>query len=145
MKLNFEQVKARLSQRFPMIMVDKVLQLEPEKYIRALKNVTGNEIYFQGHFPEYSIMPGVYIIETIAQTSAILLSEKVIPGEQWVIGSVKDIRLLQPIYPGDQMIIEVTATKIIGNSAIVEGLVRVDDEIVTKGTLLFGKITIPST
>ena len=74
MTMNFEEVKTRLKQRFPLIMVDRVLELEPGKRIKTLKNVTGNEIQFLGHFPDFAIMPGTFIIEGIGQNASILFS-----------------------------------------------------------------------
>src|SRR5580704_1576253 len=72
--MTFEEVKAHLKQRFPFIMVDRVLELEPGKRITTIKNVTGNEIQFLGHFPEFAIMPGTAIIEAIGQSASILFS-----------------------------------------------------------------------
>lgn len=74
MTMNFEEIKGLLKQRFPFIMVDRVLEIEPGKKIKALKNVTGNEIQFLGHFPEHAIMPGIFIVEAIGQSASILFS-----------------------------------------------------------------------
>ena len=75
MTMTFEQIKTYLRQRFPLIMVDRVLEVEPGKRIKALKNVTGNEIQFLGHFPDYAIMPGTFIVEAIGQCASILFSQ----------------------------------------------------------------------
>ena len=75
--MTFEEVRAALKQRFPMIMVDLVLSLEPGKSIRTAKNVTGNEIQFLGHFPEYAVMPGTLIVEAIGQSASILFAKHV--------------------------------------------------------------------
>ena len=72
--MTFEEVKTHLKQRFPFIMVDRVLELEPGIRIKTLKNIAGNEIQFLGHFPEYAIMPGTSIIEAIGQSASILFS-----------------------------------------------------------------------
>lgn len=139
----FEQVKRMLKQRFPILMVDRVLELESGVRIKTIKNVTGNEIYFLGHFPDYSIVPGIYIIESIAQSASILFTEKTGKGvnedELMVLGVVNEMRFLAPVLPGYTMEIEVNVIKIVPDAAIVEGIARVDDEIVAKGKLTFAR------
>src|SRR5579863_1593733 len=92
--MTFEEVRAALKQRFPMLMVDTVVSLEPGKSIRTTKNVTGNEIQFLGHFPEYAVMPGTLIVEAIGQSASILFSKTTgtgtQPGEFLVLGSIQD-------------------------------------------------------
>ncbi len=87
MTMTFEEVKAHLKQRVPFIMVDRVLELEPGKRIKTLKNVAGNEIQFLGHFPEFAIMPGTSIIEAIGQSasfcSATPLAKAWTKGNSW--------------------------------------------------------------
>ena len=88
--MTFEEVRLVLKQRFPMIMVDNVISLEPGKSIRTTKNVTGNEIQFLGHFPERAVLPGTLIVEAIGQSASILFSKTtgtgVQPGEFLVLG-----------------------------------------------------------
>ena len=74
MQLDFEEIKKLIPQRFPFIMIDKILEVEPGKEAMAIKNVSGNEIFFLGHFPEKAIMPGALIIEAMAQTAIILFA-----------------------------------------------------------------------
>ena len=74
MQLDFEEIKKLIPQRFPFIMIDKVLEVEPGKEALAVKNISGNDIFFLGHFPEKAIMPGVAIIEAMAQTSIVLFA-----------------------------------------------------------------------
>src|ERR1700683_1613490 len=111
MTMSFEEVKGHLKQRFPFIMVDRVLELEPGKRIKTLKNVAGNEIQFLGHLPEYAIMPGTSIIEAIGQSASILFSHTtgkgIEPGEFMALAVVNDMKFLVPVLPGHTMIMEV--------------------------------------
>ncbi len=143
MTMTFEEVKARLKQRFPLIMVDRVLELEPGKRIKALKNVTGNEIQFLGHFPEFAIMPGTFIIEAIGQSASILFSQttgdKVDPREFLVLAIVNDMKFLVPVLPGHTLIIEVNILKMTEQAALVEGVASVEGTVVTRGKLSFAR------
>lgn len=143
MTMNFEEIKGLLKQRFPFIMVDRVLEFEAAERIKALKNVTGNEIQFLGHFPEHAIMPGVLIIEAIGQAASILFSrtkkkgsEK---GEALVLGAINNMRFLAPVYPGHTMLIEVNVIKMVEEAALVEGKVTVEGEVVATGRISFAR------
>src|SRR5271155_3883340 len=104
MIMTFEEVKEHLKQRFPMLMVDRVLELEPGKHIKTIKNVSGNEIQFLGHFPEFAVMPGTLIIEAIGQSASILFSlttgKGMGPTEFMVLAVVNDMKFLVPVLPG---------------------------------------------
>ena len=127
-------------------MVDRVLELEPRKRIKTLKNVTGSEIQFLGHFPEFAIMPGTFIIEAIGQSASILFSystgEGMKPGEFMALAAVNDMRFLEPVLPGQTMIIEINVLKMIEEAALVEGVARVDNEVVTRGKLSFARKSV---
>ena len=137
MTMTFEEVRACLKQRFPFIMVDRVLEVEPGRRIKALKNVTGNEIQFLGHFPDYAIMPGTLIVEAIGQCASILFSLTNKTGlndrEFLVLAAVDDMRFFAPVFPGQTMILEVSVVKMLPTGALVEGIVTVDGIVVTKG------------
>jgi len=143
MTMTFEEVKTHLKQRFPFIMVDRVLELEPGKHIKTVKNVAGNEIQFLGHFPDLSIMPGTSIIEAIGQSASILFSYTTGKGmnsnEFMVLAAVNDMRFLAPVFPGYTMTIEVNIVKMTEEAALIEGVARVDDAIVTRGRLSFAR------
>jgi 3-hydroxyacyl-[acyl-carrier-protein] dehydratase len=143
MTMTFEEVKTHLKQRFPFIMVDRVLDLEPGKRIKTLKNVAGNEIQFLGHFPDFSILPGTSIIEAIGQSASILFTyssgKGMERGEFMALAAVNDMRFLQPVLPGHSMLIEVNIVKMTGEAALVEGVASVDDTVVTKGRLSFAR------
>jgi 3-hydroxyacyl-[acyl-carrier-protein] dehydratase len=143
MTMTFEEVRAQLKQRFPVLMVDRVLDLDPGRRIKTLKNITGNEIQFLGHFPDLAIMPGTFIIEAIGQSASILFSHTtgkgMNPGEFMVLAAVNDMRFLAPVLPGFTMTIEVTIIKMTEEAALIEGVVRVEDAVVTRGKLSFAR------
>jgi 3-hydroxyacyl-[acyl-carrier-protein] dehydratase len=146
MTMNFEEVKVHLKQRFPFIMVDRVLELEPGKRIKTLKNVAGNEIQFLGHLPEYAIMPGTSIIEAIGQSASILFSystgKGIDPGEFMALAVVNDMKFLVPVLPGHTMIIEVNILRMTDQAALIEGVASVDETVVTRGKLSFARKTV---
>jgi 3-hydroxyacyl-[acyl-carrier-protein] dehydratase len=141
--MEFQEVKNHLKQRFPMLMVDRVLELEPGKRIKALKNVTGSEIQFLGHFPDFAVMPGTLIVEAFGQSASLLFSHDtglgLKPGEFMVLGVINDMRFLVPVLPGQTMIMEVNIVKMVPSAALVEGTVKVNDTIVAQGKLSFAR------
>jgi 3-hydroxyacyl-[acyl-carrier-protein] dehydratase len=146
MTMTFEEVKAHLKQRFPFIMVDRVLELESGKRIKTIKNVTGNEIQFLGHFPEFAIMPGTAIIEAIGQSASILFSHTTGKGmdkrEFMALAAVNDMRFLAPVLPGHTMTVEVNIVKMTEEAALIEGVARVEETVVTRGKLSFVRIMV---
>jgi 3-hydroxyacyl-[acyl-carrier-protein] dehydratase len=146
MTMTFEQVKEHLKQRFPMLMVDRVLELEPGKRIKTIKNVTGNEIQFLGHFDDYSIMPGTLIIEAIGQSASLLFSHTTGRGvnkkEFMALSSVNDMKFLVPVLPGHTLIMEVKIIKMTDQAALIEGTACVDETVVTRGKLSFARIVV---
>jgi 3-hydroxyacyl-[acyl-carrier-protein] dehydratase len=143
MTMTFEEVKEHLKQRFPLLMVDRVLELGPGKRIKTLKNVAGNEIQFLGHFADFAIMPGTLIIEAIGQSASILFSHTTGKGmnqrEFMALAAVNDMRFLVPVLPGDTVIMEVNVLKMTEEAALVEGVARVGDTVVTRGKLSFAR------
>lgn len=145
MTMTFEEIKGHLKQRFPYLMVDRVLEIEPGKRIKTLKNVTGNELHFLGHFPDYAIMPGTAIIEAIGQSASILFSyttgKGMKPGEFMALAAVNDMRFLVPVLPGHSLIMETTIIKMTDEAALIEGLALVEDTLVVRGRLSFARKT----
>ncbi|HVN45294.1 MAG TPA: 3-hydroxyacyl-ACP dehydratase FabZ [Steroidobacteraceae bacterium] len=143
--MTFTEVRTLLKQRFPMIMVDAVLEIEPDRIV-TLKNVTGNEIQFLGHFPELAIMPGTLIVEALGQSASILFSRATSlglqAGEFLVLGSINDMRFLVPVLPGDRMEIEVRILKSAGDITLCEGNVTVGETVVARGKLGFARRTL---
>ena len=113
--MDINQILEYLPHRYPFLLVDRVLSCEPGKTITALKNVTINEPFFQGHFPNYPVMPGVLIIECMAQAAAILTfhSEKARPDKRSVyfFVGIDNARFKKPVVPGDALRLEVAITR----------------------------------
>ncbi len=142
--LTIEQIKEMLPHRYPFLMVDRVLEYERGKWIKAIKNVTYNEPFFQGHFPNVSVMPGVMIVEAMAQTGGILalLSlekeefERSIGGRRMVYFlSIDKARFKKPVVPGDQILLE---AKIINHKLDIwkmEGKAFVDNKLVAEAVM----------
>jgi 3-hydroxyacyl-[acyl-carrier-protein] dehydratase len=141
--MSFEEVRAALKQRFPMLMVDTVISLEPGKSIRTTKNVTGNELHFLGHFPEHAVMPGTLIVEAIGQSASILFSKTtgtgMQPGEFLVLGAINEMRFLVPVVPGNTLEMEIQVLKFIEGFALVEAVATVGGTAVARGKLGFAK------
>ncbi len=141
MQLDFEEIKKHIPQRFPFIMIDKIVDIDPGKQAVAIKNISGNDIFFLGHFPEKAVMPGAAIIEAMAQTAIVLFSvDKESRGEGkkqlYYFGSVK-ARFLHPVVPGDQIKIKVVNVKSLPSGAYVSSEAFVDDKKISEAELVF--------
>jgi 3-hydroxyacyl-[acyl-carrier-protein] dehydratase len=106
------EIKQYLHHRYPFLLVDRVLEIDPGKSIKALKNVTANEPFFQGHFPHYAVMPGVLIIEALAQASALVslkaMGAKIDDKTVYYFAGIDGARFKRPIVPGDTLILHST-------------------------------------
>ncbi|MCL6450209.1 MAG: 3-hydroxyacyl-ACP dehydratase FabZ [Acetobacteraceae bacterium] len=145
--LSFEQIKEYLAQRFPLLMVDRVLEVEKDRRIVALKHVSGNEIFFLGHFPRFSILPGVLVIEAVAQSAALLFAYSrggpPAEGHFLALGTVRSMHFVRPVLPGDSMRIEVQVQAQVPTGAVVDAVVTTDSGEVARGTLVFGLARTP--
>lgn len=141
MLLDFEDIKRLIPQRFPFIMIDRVLELEPGRRAVSIKNISGNDILFLGHFPQRAVMPGAAIIEAMAQTAIVLFAVSGEGGHAaaqplYYFGSVK-ARFLHPVVPGDQLRITVVNVKSLPTGACVSAEAVVDDKKVSEAELVF--------
>lgn len=113
--MDIHQILKRLPHRYPILLVDKVLELEKGKRIRALKNVTINEHFFVGHFPQRPVMPGVLMLEALAQAAAVLGFEThdITPDDKTVyyFAGIDGVRFKRPVEPGDQLILDVSVAR----------------------------------
>jgi len=136
--INIEGILKFLPHRYPFLLVDRVLSLEPGKTIVALKNVTVNEPFFQGHFPDIRIMPGVLIVEAMAQAGGILIYHSIPDPENKLVllGKIDNARFRKPVIPGDQLRLEADLVKLKGKFLWLRGRALVDGEIVVEGDLL---------
>jgi 3-hydroxyacyl-[acyl-carrier-protein] dehydratase len=137
LNMNINRILKLLPHRYPILLVDRVLELDPSKRIKALKNVSVNEPYFQGHFPEFPVMPGVLILESLAQASALLaFSEEQKPDTVYYFAGIDNARFKKPVTPGDQLILN---AEVIRNKAGIwkfNAFATVDNEIVAQADLL---------
>lgn len=135
-----EKIKSFLPHREPFIFIDEILAIEGTQKIIAVKKIEDSEDYFKGHFPGNPIMPGVLIIEAMAQASVILFSldrpHIATMRPDYYLGKVK-AEFLAPAHPGDQLIIESNKVKFLDNAAITDTLAKVNDRIVAKANLVF--------
>lgn len=141
MQLDFEEIKKLLPQRFPFLMIDRVVEVEPGKHAISIKNISGNDMVFLGHFPDKAVMPGALIIEAMAQTAIILFAASGKNDNRgkkslYYVGSVK-ARFLHPAVPGDQLKIRVENVKSLPNGAYVSGEAFVEDRKISEAELVF--------
>jgi 3-hydroxyacyl-[acyl-carrier-protein] dehydratase len=141
--MTVEQVQACLQQRYPMLMVDSVISLEPGKSIRAIKNVTANELHSPGGSPFSGAMPCSLIVEAIGQAASILFAETMGMGtssdEFLVLGSIDQMCFPAPVVSGDRLEIEVRVLKFIAGLALVEAKAWVEETTVAKGKVGFAR------
>ncbi len=136
--LTSEQIQEILPHRYPFLLVDRVLELEEGKRAVGLKNVTINEEFFNGHFPHYPVMPGVLIVEALAQVSAvIMLTKEGNEGRLGLLAGIDHCRFKKQVKPGDQLRLEVTITRVKGAIGKGTGIATVDGEIVCETDLVF--------
>lgn len=142
MELDIQQIMERLPHRYPLLLVDRVLEMVPGKSIVAIKNVTLNEPFFTGHFPSRPVMPGVYIIEALAQAAALFSFEgqdDVNPADQktaYYLVGVDGARFRRPVVPGDQLRLEVVADRISRVMCKYSAVARVDGQVVAEAKLM---------
>lgn len=136
--LNKSEIKKIIPQREPFLMIDEVKEFIPGESCIAYKNVREDEYYFKGHFPGNPIMPGVLIIESLAQTGAVaILSLEENKGKNALFGGVNKLRFKKQVLPGDKLELDVKIIKKKGTIGIGEAIAKVDGEIAVKGELTF--------
>lgn len=137
--LDILAIMQRLPHRYPFLLIDRIISLVPGESIVALKNVTMNEPFFQGHFPARPVMPGVLIVEAMAQAGGVLASESrqtESPGAIIYFMGMDHVRFRQPVVPGDQLILEAQVLKMRSKVAKMAGRALVEGKLVAEAELM---------
>jgi len=138
--MNIDEIKKYLPHRYPFLLVDRILEVVPGKSLTAIKNVTVNEPFFNGHFPEGAIMPGVLIIEALAQASGILLfkTDNSMPAaDNWFfLGGIDNARFKRVVRPGDQLRLEIELLRSRRDLWKMKGIASVDGELACSAEIL---------
>lgn len=135
--MDINEIQTIIPHRYPFLLIDRIIEIEPFKRIVAIKNVTINEPFFQGHFPGAPVLPGVIIIEAMAQAGAVLLFREVKDRENKLLyfTSIDEARFRKPVGPGDQLRLEVSVIKHKMGFAKLRGEARVDGQLVTEAII----------
>lgn len=139
-----EEIQRILPHRYPFLLVDRVIEIEPPTRAVGIKNVTINEPFFQGHFPTYPVMPGVLIVEAMAQVGGVA----VLAGDEYkdklaLFAGIDNVRFKRQVKPGDTLRIEVEVQKIRRGLGIGAGTATVDGELACKGDIMFALVDLP--
>ena len=138
--IDINEIKKYIPHRYPFLLVDRITELEIGKRVVGLKNVTVNEPFFPGHFPHNPVMPGVLIIEAMAQTAAVLAfkTEGTVPDDDSTVyfASVDNVRFKRPVVPGDQLVMEAEIVRKMRNIWKFKAVARVDGELTTEAEFM---------
>ncbi len=146
MVIEADQIEQIIPHRYPFLLVDRVIEIEEGKSAVGIKNVTANEWFFEGHFPGKRVMPGVLIVEAMAQVAAIALLKGVeSEGKSPLFGGIENMRFRKPVVPGDQLRLEFVLEKMRG--PVGKGRVRatVDGKLAAEGTISFALVDLSAT
>ncbi len=138
--MNIEDIKKILPHRYPFLLVDRVLEMSETKAV-AIKNVTANEPFFQGHFPQKPVMPGVLMVEALAQAGGVLMLSKTgNRGKLAYLVSINNARFRRTVVPGDQLRLEIEITKIKSKVGIMKGRALVGEEEACDAEIMFALV-----
>ncbi len=137
--MDIQHIMKHIPHRYPFILVDRILEMEPKKSVVGLKNVTMNEPFFQGHFPGTPIMPGVLILEAMAQTSGVLAISSLEKGKEGALMyfmGLDQVKFRKMVVPGDQLIMELKVLKQRAKIMKLAGVAKVDGQVVAEAQLM---------
>lgn len=135
--IDINEIKKYIPHRYPFLLVDRIIDIEETK-ITGIKNVTVNEPFFQGHFPEHPVMPGVLIIEALAQTCGVLvLRREENAGKLAYFASINNAKFRKPVFPGDTLTLQIEVTKHRPRIVQTHGVAKVGDNVVAEADLMF--------
>ncbi len=139
--MDFDEILRSLPHAFPFRVIDRILDIEKGRKAITLKNVSMDEPYFMGHFPKQPVLPGVLILEAMAQTGGLAFESSFEKGDKGMpaLASVEEFRVKKRVIPGDQLIIEAEILRIFSNLAKVKVVARVGEDTVAEGTLVLAK------
>lgn len=138
MEWDIQQIKEVIPHRYPFLLVDRIIEIEPAKKAVGIKNVTVNESFFQGHFPDHPVMPGVLIVEALAQVGACaILSMEEYKGKIAFFAGIDRVRFRGQVQPGDTLQLEVELTRLRGKIGKGNAVARVGDTVVCNGEIMF--------
>jgi beta-hydroxyacyl-ACP dehydratase FabZ len=137
-EIRIEQILEYLPHRYPFVLLDRITEIVPRERIVGLKNVTINEPFFVGHFPGHPVMPGVLIVEALAQTAAVMILREIEDRTQKLVyfTGIDECRFRRPVVPGDQLILEVDILKLRPRVARIRGVAKVDGDVAAEAILL---------
>ena len=136
--MDITQIMSILPHRYPLLLIDRIVEMERKTRIVALKNVTFNEPHFTGHFPDFPIMPGVLVVEAIAQAGGALLLQEIPDRDEklMVFTGIDDAKFRRPVVPGDQLRIEVTVLNWRTSAVRMRGVATVDGKVACEATVM---------
>ncbi len=130
--IDIRQIMNILPHRYPFLLVDRIIEIIPNESAKGIKNVTINEPFFQGHFPGNPIMPGVLIVEAMAQVAGVLAFKSGMEGSGVLFMSIEKVKFRKPIVPGDQILFEVSVMQRRSNVWKFSGVAKVEDKVATE-------------
>jgi 3-hydroxyacyl-[acyl-carrier-protein] dehydratase len=139
--LEADQIEQIIPHRYPMLLVDRMLEIEPGQRGVGIKNVSANEWFFEGHFPGNKVMPGVLIVEAMAQVAAVtLLKDMAASGKTPMFAGIEDMKFRKPVLPGDQLRMEFTLEKLRGPVGKGHVKATVDGKVAAEGNIMFALV-----